>query len=101
MPEGICLEANAQETREELAWLTGLRKEYGGQKQTAITNSPQYTGQDEFHLYELHGDPSVKFIILILLTLLLVVGRNAHVAKMEQIDQHQRSRQLGALFILR
>ena len=42
--------------------------------QTTISDSPQYMVQDCFHLFKLHGDTSVKFIILILLMLLIALA---------------------------
>ena len=42
-----------------------------GQHTQALNNSPSYTVQNGFHLLELHGGTSIKFILIILVVALI------------------------------
>ena len=44
------------------------------QQTQALNNSPSYTIQDGFHLFELHGGTSVKFILVILTVALIALA---------------------------
>ena len=45
-----------------------------GQHTQALNNSPSYTVQDGFHLLELHGETSIKFILIILVVALIALA---------------------------
>ena len=45
-----------------------------GQRTQALNNSPSYTVQDGFHLLELHGKTSIKFILIILVVALITLA---------------------------
>ena len=45
-----------------------------GQHTQALNNSPSYTLQDGFHLLELHGGTSIKFILIILVVALIALA---------------------------
>ena len=62
-----------------------------GQRTQALNNSPSYTIQDGFHLFELHGGTSIKFILVILIVALIALAIKLGVRKRKAkglIGQH-------------
>ena len=45
-----------------------------GQRTQALNHSPSYTIQGGFHLFELHGGTSIKFILIILIVALIALA---------------------------
>ena len=52
-----------------------------GQRTQALNNSPSYTIQDSFHLFELHGGTSIKFILVMLIVALIALAIKLGVRK--------------------
>ena len=52
-----------------------------GQHTATLNNSPSYSIQDGFHLFELHGETSIQFILIILVMALIGLSVKLRVRK--------------------